>query len=294
MHNRQPAADRFAALAAVLPVFLLPIFAAAQTSTAPGGDANKLVKAVVTAPGLDLPKDRRISAYQVPPGESPIRYVGRFDRRDANSYRFAWSGCQIQFRFTGRFAAVLLEDFASGGPSKVRGSNDNYFNVIVDDKPPVVLDLRKGLASYVLVWHAPPAREHTVTLFRRTEPLFNEVRFGGVELDSAGKLLPAAPAPKRLIEMVLKQHAAAHVFCCVGPMMQDDFPKDSPGLPTIRAWLTEMVADYAKAGRKNIHYVEFAHRRAEEGVGSNYHPSVQTHQTMAGKLTEAIKKEMGW
>lgn len=354
------------------------------------------------------------SYFPIPPSDPSFRYVGRFDRNDANCYRFAWSACQIQFRFTGHFAVVLLEDAASGGPSKVRGNSNNYFNVVVDDRPPAALPLEKGRSEY-FVAEGLSDGEHTVTLFRRTEPLFNETRFRGIRLEGRfGKLLPPPPAPKRLIEFigdsitagygneandakdgfcqatennylaygaitarnlsadyvclawsgqgvfrdrqgktdktlpvlyhralpadanstwdfrgykadvvvinlgtndfaatappkedflkayrglvetVWRKHPGAHVFCCVGPMMQDNFPKDSPGLPTIRAWLTEMVAEYVKAGHKDVHYVEFDRQDHRNGLGSNYHPSLKTHRILADKLTEAIKKEMGW
>ena len=388
-----PRCHRITVSIACLAMLALAIPASAQTTTTTGVEPNLPVR--------------------VAPGDAGIRYVGRFDTRDANAYRFAWSGCQIEFRFRGRAAGILLTDAASGGPSGVRGNNNNYFNVLIDDKPPVVLPLEKGRTAY-MVADGLPDGEHTVKLFRRTEPLFNEVRFAGVLLEAGGKLLPPPPAPKRLIEFIgdsitagygneandakdgfcqatennyvaygavtaralgadyvclawsgqgvyrdrtektdkilpvlynrtlpndancpwdfarykagavvinlgtndfansappqeeflkayrglietaLSHHAGAHVFCCVGPMMTDSAPKDAPGLTTIRTWLTEMVAQYAKDGRKNIHYVEFDRQKSENGLGSNYHPSVRTHQIMADKLVEAIKKEMGW
>jgi lysophospholipase L1-like esterase len=363
----------------------------AQAPAAPSGEPNLSVR--------------------IAPGSVSIRYVGRFDTRDANAYRFAWSGCQIEFRFRGHSAGVLLADSAGGGPSRTRGNNNNYFNVLVDDKPPVVLPLEKGRDVYAVAAGLSDG-EHTVKLFRRTEPLFNEVRFEGILLEEGGKLLPAPPAPKRLIEFigdsitagygneandvkdpfcqatennylaygavtaralgadyvclawsgqgvyrdrsektdktlpvlynrtlpndtastwdfarykadavvinlgtndfanstppkeeflkayrglietVLKHHAGAHVFCCAGPMMTDGAPKDAPGLTTIRAWLTEMSAGYAKDGRK-VHFVEFDRQKEEDGLGSNYHPGAKTHQIMADKLAAAIKKEMG-
>jgi lysophospholipase L1-like esterase len=387
---------RISATIACLALLVLAQHALAQTTTTTGVEPNLPVL---------------IAPYNV-----GIRYVGRFDVRDANSYRFAWSGCQIEFRFRGRSAGVLLADAAGGGPSGVRGNNNNYFNVLIDDKPPVVLPLEKGRTAYVLADGLADG-EHTVKLFRRTEPLFNEVRFEGVLLEAGGKLLPRPPAPKRVIEFIgdsitagygneandakdrfcqatqnnylaygavtaralgadyvclawsgqgvyrdrtektdktlpilyyrtlpneancpwdfarygrykadvvvinlgtndfatsappqeeflkayrglietaLKHHAGAHVFCCVGPMMSDSAPKDAPGLTTIRTWLTDMVAQYAKDGRKNIHYVEFDRQKAENGLGASYHPSVKTHQIMADKLVEAIRKEMGW
>jgi hypothetical protein len=55
-----------------------------------------------------------------------------------------------------------------------------------------------------------------------------------------------------------------------------------------------MVADYVNGGHKDVHYVEFDRQDHRNGLGSSYHPSLKTHRILADKLTEAIKKEMGW
>jgi hypothetical protein len=78
-------------------------------------------------------------------------------------------------------------------------------------------------------------------------------------------------------------------------MMYDGAPPPGgKGLSTIRAWLTEMAADYARSGRPEVHYVEFDRSRPEDGRGSAYHPSLKTHQAMAAKLTAAIARELSW
>jgi lysophospholipase L1-like esterase len=71
-------------------------------------------------------------------------------------------------------------------------------------------------------------------------------------------------------------------------------PPQGMGLTTIRAWLTELAADYAKAGRAEVHYFEFDRPPPEFGRGSSYHPSLKTHQAMADRLAAAIAKELGW
>ena len=381
--------------------WLVLLAAAAAPRLAAGAPASR------AADSLTLP-------VAVEPNHALLRYTGRFDWRDPAGPRMAWSGCQVGFRFRGTAASAVLKDFASGGPHRVRGNNDNYFNVIVDGGEPKVLSLEKGRTVYRLA-EGLSAGEHTVTLFRRTEPLFQPVQFLGLQLEAGSALVAMPPRPGRLIEFigdsitagygneaadanepftpltqnnylaygaiaarrlgaeyvclawsgqgvyrdrqdkmdkvlpvlyarslpedasslhdpnayhpdavvinlctndfatsippkedflkayrglvdtVHRQHPRAHVFCAVGPMMYDGAPPPAGmGLTTIRAWLTELAADYAKAGRPEVHYFEFDRPPPEFGRGSNYHPSLKTHQAMADKLAAAIAKELGW
>ena len=55
-----------------------------------------------------------------------------------------------------------------------------------------------------------------------------------------------------------------------------------------------MIESCKKDGDAKIHYVEFEPQDQKNGLGSDWHPSVKTHQLMADKLVEALKKELGW
>jgi len=365
------------------------------------------------APAALRAEDSPPLPVRIAPDNEDIRYTGRFDTRDAKACVFGWSGCQIQVRFEGTALNMLMRDSASGRPSKVRGTNNNYFNVIVDGKEPVVLGLEKDRTVYRIADDLP-AGDHTVTIFRRTEPLWGEVTFLGLQLPAGASLKPLPPRPERRIEFIgdsitagygnegtgpkenfcpftqnnylaygavtarklnaeylcfawsgegvyrnrsektdrvlpilytrtlprradgawefkgpkadvvvinlctndfaftipeqepftkaylgliatiRKNHPAAHIFCCVGPMMGDTRPNGKPGLSTVRRYLTEMVEALGKEGEAKVHYFEFAPQDHRNGLGSSYHPSVKTHGIMAEALTEAIRKTMDW
>ncbi|HUT57393.1 MAG TPA: SGNH/GDSL hydrolase family protein [Phycisphaerae bacterium] len=376
--------------------------------------AGILATAVVLAPAA-WAADSAALPVAVEPNSPQIRYVGRFDWRDAAGPRFEWSGCQIRFRFSGTAVNALLKDSASGGSHPAGGSRNNYFNVLIDGGEPKVLALEKGRTVYRLADGLADG-EHTVTLFRRTEPLFGAVQFMGLQLEAGKSLKPLPPAPKRLIEFIgdsitcgygnegkdpkdpfrqqtennylaygaitarsfgadyvclawsgqgvyrdrgektdnvlpvlygralpsdrvskwdpngyhpdvvvinlctndfaksippkdeflkayrgliatIRKHHGkdVHVFAAVGPMMYDGMPRgQGGGLTAIRGWLTEMAAEYDKAGDKKVHYFEFDRQDHANGLGSSYHPSLKTHRIMAAKLTGAITEKVGW
>ena len=64
------------------------------------------------------------------------------------------------------------------------------------------MPLEKGRSEYAVAEGLPDG-EHTVTLFRRTEPLFNETRVGGIILEAGGRLLPPPPAPNTIMKHIV-------------------------------------------------------------------------------------------
>src|SRR6185436_9669669 len=59
-------------------------------------------------------------------------------------------------------------------------------------------------------------------------------------------------AYRKLIEQALEHAPKAHVFCTSSAMAPDD-----ETTATLKGYLTELIADLAKDGKKNIHYVQF-------------------------------------
>lgn len=126
-------------------------------------------------------------------GPPAIRFVGRFDERDAAGPTCAWPGCRILARFTGTEVRVRLDErvepWMQGGPSE--------WDVTIDGvlKPKLVLTL--GARDYVLASGLPAGR-HTVELYKRSEAQNGYTKFLGYDF-AGGKLLPPPrPAPHRI------------------------------------------------------------------------------------------------
>ncbi len=70
------------------------------------------------------------------------------------------------------------------------------------------------------------------------------------------------------------------VVCCLGIM-------DHTLCPVIERMVQELRAE-----GENVHYVEFAVQREEDGIASDWHPSEKTHIIAAEVLTKAMKELM--
>lgn len=102
-------------------------------------------------------------------------------------------------------------------------------------------------------------------------------------------------AYKAFVGKVRKLYPEAHIYLAIGSMMSDGYPPGKKQLSTIRAWHQQMVKDLTDAGDKKVHFIEFAPQDINaDGGGADWHPSVKTHQKMAAKLVEALKKDLGW
>lgn len=93
----------------------------------------------------------------------------------------------------------------------------------------------------------------------------------------------------------LRQRApSATIYCAMGPMMNDGWPPKVKALSTLRTFLHEIVDMRTAAGDKNVKMIEFDVQKEEDGIGSDWHPSVTTHQKMANRLSQAIRADLGW
>jgi len=126
----------------------------------------------------------------VGPRDPAIRLIGRFDDRDPAGPRVAWAGSTIAVKFSGTALNVLLK--STGG---------DRFQVVLDGAPASVLVLTKDAAVHPVA-SGLPATEHTVELFKRTEPLVGTTQLLGFQLEKGGKLLPNPSKAERRIEFV--------------------------------------------------------------------------------------------
>lgn len=127
---------------------------------------------------------------EISPKDPGIRLAGRFDTRDAAGPRMAWAGSMVSVRFEGTSVNVLL---------KTTGADE--FQVVLDGAPGPVLVLRKDATLYRAA-SGLPDRDHTLDLFKRTEPIVGQVQLLGFQLDKGRQLLPNASKLARRIEIV--------------------------------------------------------------------------------------------
>lgn len=123
-------------------------------------------------------------------GPTAPAFIGRF-QTGAEGVTFAWSGSEITLHFKGTAASVDLTD-----------TGRNQYLVLVDGKP-----LRNKVTppsgrSAVELVSGLPRGEHTVTLYKLTEPLVGEATLHGFILDKYGEALPTPARSERRIEII--------------------------------------------------------------------------------------------
>ncbi len=120
------------------------------------------------------------------PAVPEVAFVGRIDKSEPGTVKFAWSGSEIRFRFSGTDASVRLDD------------NGQFFTVVVDGQVQATpLNTAPGETLYPVA-SGLPSGDHEVRLFRRTEAMFGPTRFLGVDLGSGTLLPPPIPAPRKI------------------------------------------------------------------------------------------------
>jgi endoglucanase len=94
---------------------------------------------------------------------------------------------------------------------------------------------------------------------------------------------------REFIDFVRARRPNAHIFLTNGPMMELD-----KKLEHLRLWNQQIVEERRSAGDSRIHAFDFDMQKASDGYGSDWHPSVRTHELMAEKLVSEIKASLGW
>lgn len=130
------------------------------------------------------------------PGPPAVRFVGRFDTRDAAGPTCGWPGCRIIASFSGTDVKARLDErvepWMEGGPSE--------WDVVIDGtlQPKLVLEL--GAHDYVLASGLAPTK-HVVELYKRSETQNGYTKFLGYDF-GGGTLLPPPLPSLRRIEIV--------------------------------------------------------------------------------------------
>lgn len=104
----------------------------------------------------------------------------------------------------------------------------------------------------------------------------------GTNDDSYTRQLPEREAVyaekyEELYRFLREKYPQAHIVCCLGIMARG-----------LDATLGRLVDKLKKQGDNRIYFVEFEGQKDEDGIGTDFHPSLKTHGIAAERLTKAI------
>jgi lysophospholipase L1-like esterase len=99
-------------------------------------------------------------------------------------------------------------------------------------------------------------------------------------------------AYESFLARVRKNYPSAEIYVASGSMM-GDWDQTKP-LTTLKKYLAKIVADRKAAGDAKVHEIDFAPQDRKDGLGSDWHPSVKTHQIMAKKLADTLRRDLDW
>ena len=116
--------------------------------------------------------------------EPGLRWLGRVEPTPTGA-RFSWPGTGFTARFNGTSAKV-----------SIKSGQTDYFQLVVDGQV-TLLTTQSGTHDYDLAQNLA-AGDHSVTLWRRTEPLNGSAEITKVDFLGGTLLSPPAPFAKRL------------------------------------------------------------------------------------------------
>jgi len=92
-------------------------------------------------------------------------------------------------------------------------------------------------------------------------------------------------AYEAFIRRLWSHYPKAQIYMATGSMMYGD------GLATVKRYLQKISADLSDP---RVHQIDFDVQKAENGYGSDWHPSVKTDGIMGRQLGETIKRDLHW
>ena len=96
------------------------------------------------------------------------------------------------------------------------------------------------------------------------------------------------PAYAAFIERLRKNYPDAMVYVATSPMLSGDRKK------TTKAYLEKVIESRKAAGDSKVALLEFPAQSPKDGLGADWHPSVKTHEKMAGILVAKLKEDLKW
>lgn len=113
-------------------------------------------------------KNVRDESQLIPSNDNRIDYTGRMDFGYPDQVRFSGAGAYIEACFIGTYLKMDMSE----------GSGMNYIQVVVDDKEPVRMQLKKGRNTYVLADNLTEGN-HKVLICKDTEAAMGYLQFFG-------------------------------------------------------------------------------------------------------------------
>jgi len=331
----------------------------------------------------------------VSPTDGNIRYVGRFDTRDAAGPRCAWSASTVQLRFGG-----------GSLNAKIKDTGHDLVQIAIDGKPYSVIELKPGTGVYRIVDKV--FGNHRIDIVKRTEAGSGTLQFQEFQLAQGALMLPIRDRLNRRIEMigdsiscgygnegknqnehfspstenayltygaiaaraldaeyvciawsgrkmapdntigevydltlpgnpeskwdfskwipdvviinlatndfgkdnpdkeswtrayeafiarVRKNYPMAEIYCATGSMMSDSWPPEHKALSTLKTYLKSIVEFEKQAGDSHVRTIDFEPQDQKNGLGSDWHPNVKTHEIMAEALVNTLEHDLDW
>ena len=142
--------------------------------------------------------------------DTEITYEGRIDTSRIDAAELYWSGTSIKLNFEGESISIQMED----------EHGDNYYNIILDDKKPVILrpDSTKKFHELASNLSKGP---HSIEIFKRTEWNRGRTSLFGFKIGGEAKILPKSASRNRKIEFYGNSITAGYA-------VEDFSGKDSP------------------------------------------------------------------
>jgi len=97
----------------------------------------------------------------------------------------------------------------------------------------------------------------------------------------------------KFIAEIRARYPKAVIYCAVGPMISN-WPGDRKPRETILGYFGKIIPEANAAGGPPVRLLDLGVQAEHHGIGAQWHPSVKTHSIMAGKLTAALKADIGW
>jgi lysophospholipase L1-like esterase len=101
-------------------------------------------------------------------------------------------------------------------------------------------------------------------------------------------------AYEAFIARLRKNYPKAEIYCATGSMMTDSWPPEHKALSTLKAYLKSIVEFEKQAGDAHVRTIDFEPQDQKNGLGSDWHPNVKTHEIMAAALVGALQSDLGW
>ncbi|MCH2108791.1 MAG: GDSL-type esterase/lipase family protein [Polyangiaceae bacterium] len=108
----------------------------------------------------------------------PFRMQGRFKKKDDGAVQFSWSGSAVSVHFRGTAVSADITD-----------TGNNRYLVLIDGRPAREKIAPAAGRSTIELVKGLKRGEHTVTLYRLTEPLLGETTLHALVLDNYGEAL---------------------------------------------------------------------------------------------------------